>query len=345
MERQDRPEPPARDRPPSAADVVGHDPVDREARSGRRRRRDGPGRGARRSPPGDARDAAPRLGRGRRRGREPRDLGDRSGAGSSGRPGGATRARRGGLRGVDAIAPDGRRRGARPAGRPGRGRSRPRAGRGSGAPRHGPALAAQRPRAASVRSSSARPSARRRPRAARLGRRLGRDRVEEEDRRPGCRPRRSSTRLVEGRDAQAVGAGRLERPGDRDGAVPVGVGLDDRLDPDAGRDRGAERARLPRSAVEVDLEPGGPRQRRAGRRGELDPRSRRREPGHDPRDGGDARRPLGAEPEPRAGAPALATGRGQALAGERELGAAGPTASRPASPSRSRTASPATPWR
>ena len=109
------------------------------------------------------------------------------------------------------------------------------------------------------------------------GREARRDRIEDENR---PRDARHAERegLVERRDAEPVRAGRLERPGDRDGAVAVRVGLHDgmhrrsrpRESPDQGEvgderiqvDRGPRRSRqrLQPGVSEpvVDRRPGGP---------------------------------------------------------------------------------------
>jgi hypothetical protein len=71
--------------------------------------------------------------------------------------------------------------------------------------------------------------------------------------------------LVERRDREAVRARGLEGERDRDGAVPVRVGLDDGLDPDARPGDRAERGQIPAQRVEVELQPGGAWQRRQAR--------------------------------------------------------------------------------
>ena len=55
---------------------------------------------------------------------------------------------------------------------------------------------------------------------------------------------RSSTRLVDGRHAEPVGAGRERGPRDRHRAVPVAVGLHDRHEQRPGRRERLERATL-----------------------------------------------------------------------------------------------------
>ena len=73
-------------------------------------------------------------------------------------------------------------------------------------------------------------------------------------------------RLVEGRDGEAIRAGGLEGERDRDGAMPVRVGLDDGFHADARpRDR-AQRREVAAQRVEVELQPRGARQRGEARR-------------------------------------------------------------------------------
>ena len=176
-------------------------------------------------------------------------------------------------------------------------------------------------------------------------------------------------RLVEGRDAQAVGAGRFQDPRDGHHPVAVGVGLDDRQDgdPRPGHRAGA-RARFAASAASVDLDPGGPPERRqpgarpgassiavGARRsagGPARPAAARAEPGRAARSARLVRRRrrrrarlvgpppaagAGPEPEPAAGLPPLgdrrpgACGRARSASGRSEArrpGVAEPLADR-----------------
>ena len=66
-----------------------------------------------------------------------------------------------------------------------------------------------------------------------------------------------------------VGAGSLEPGGDDRGAMPVRVGLDDRVDPHTVGQQPPDGGEVGGEPVEVDLEPGGPRQRRQAGRSET----------------------------------------------------------------------------
>ena len=198
-----------------------------------------------------------------------------------------------------------------------------------------------------------------RPRAASAAH-ADRDRVEHQDR-PLHAARAQLQGLVHRGDAEPVGAGGLEGPGDRHRAVAVGVGLDDRTQRDA-RDRqadgagaGSRRARRDRSRATrcaagpaIRRRPGGLRSAGASPRAPASRAAR------------SARSPAGRT------APAVGwTGSGaasraakpsrlpldlrSARAARRFRAMASPSgrseASRPASPSRSRTDSPDTPCR
>ena len=99
---------------------------------------------------------------------------------------------------------------------------------------------------------------------------LGRNRVEDEDREADS----ASTklyRLVQGRDGETVHAAGLEPARRPEGAMPVRVGLDDRLEADAVGQAGSDGGSVRREAIEVDREPRGARQRwqvRGGRSGD-----------------------------------------------------------------------------
>ena len=158
-------------------------------------------------------------------------------------------------------------------------------------------------------------------------------------------PARSSTASSKAATDRPSAPGRLERPRDRHGAVPVGVGLDHGLDPDAGRQTAARSAReVAAQPVEVDLEPGRPGKRRQAGRGEAALDRRPCAAGHDGRRTTGRRGPRRRTPSrARAAAPLgrrrpAACGRGSISIGRSE-------ASSPASPSRSRRTSPAAPWR
>ena len=212
------------------------------ARSGRRRTPGRRARAARRCSPGaaPARGARPRRGpRARPRSAPP---GDRS-AGDRPPAGGATRRRPGGRPG-DARSGGRSRRAARwssPA------RPRPvstsrwmrsaRRGRGPRSPRQAASAAATiRPSSSSLDAVTA--TSRRI--AARTT--AARDRVQA--RGSGhAGPLPELDRLVERGDREAVRPGRLEGPPDRHRAVAVGVGLEHRLEPDAGREGGPQTRR------------------------------------------------------------------------------------------------------
>ena len=149
--------------------------------------------------------------------------------------------------------------------------------------------------------------------------------------------------LVDRRNAQPVGAGRLEGRGDRHRAVSVGVGLHHRADRHARPGKDPQRREIGGQRVQVELEPRGPWQRRqaGSRQARLD-RGLDRLPGH-AGPGSVASwsrtvKPTRLPPLRRSAMPAslrrdVATGSGRS------------EASRPASPNRSRTCSPASPCR
>ena len=164
------------------------------------------------------------------------------------------------------------------------------------------------------------------PESGRLGDPRGRHRVQDEDRRLDARRRAAAgpRRSVATHRPSTPATASARATGD--GAVPVGVRLDDRPDADC---RAGGRARIARgwraSAVEVDLQPRRPRQRRqAGRRqAVLDGRPHAVAsftPGRAPatrRRWRRLRRPR-AEPEPARGIAAPLGRRGQSLARERD---------------------------
>ena len=160
-----------------------------------------------------------------------------------------------------------------------------------------------------------------------------RDREEDEDRRPQA-GRAELERLVQRRDAEAARTGRERDVGDRDGAVAVGVGLDDGLDPRCRpaappRSPGRSPARRSRSisSQAVRGSEGSPARPEAG----LD----RRRPVRHP-----AGRPKPSVPRPaRRSASTVSRWRARAISTGRS------PARSPASPRRCRTASPAMPWR
>ena len=178
--------------------------------------------------------------------------------------------------------------------------------------------------------STGSPGAHRHAEIGRGGDQTGRDRVQDRDRRLDARVAQLDG-LVEGRDAQAVHAGILQRPRHRDGPVPVRVGLDDGPDGGAGRDRAADGREVGEEGVEVDLQPRGARQRREPGRREplLDGAAPVRHLGANPSRPLAARRSSAAARRLRASA--IPSGRSEAR--------------RPASPKRSRTWSPASPCR
>ena len=339
MERQDRSERAGgRDGGRGWSDVIGHDPVRRQADPDPVIRRHGPPEQTPRCSPGGAAGpgATPRPGpRGRPRIGRP---GGRSGAGR--RPAGdGTRSRRGGR-------PGSTRRAGRPATRRSTGRParpspvstsrwirRARRGRGPRSPRQAAAADASiRPRSSSPEAATATPS--------RIASGTTSGGIPYRHRSGARRPpARSSTASSNVGDREAVGAGRLEDAPDRDSAVTVGVRLEDRLDPDARRDGGADRRQVRPEAVEVDLQPGRARERGQTGRGEsaLDRRLRR----HDA--GGGEPRPSAPNPR-RAGRVRWRTVAARRLRASASSSGRSP-ASSPASPMRSRSASPAAPWR
>ena len=195
--------------------------------------------------------------------------------------------------------------------------------------------APRRPRAGRVRgrvadrSPTSRPSPRRRPRRPGSGRGRGSA--------PAMPPARRASASSSVATHRPSDAGRTRAARDRDGAVAVGVGLDDRVDRTSGRPGHAEQARLATMRVEIDLQPGHPRQGRQTRRP-----ARRSSMAVTP-----ARRARAAS---RAANPrrlparlALGDGRSRLRAIARPSGRS--EARTPASPSRSRAASPARPCR
>ena len=181
----------------------------------------------------------------------------------------------------------------------------------------------------------------RNPQSGGLGGIFGRHRVEDENRRPDA-GRAELDGLVEGGDREPVRTGRLEDLRNRHRAVAVRVGLDDRLDPNPLPDRLADRTEVGRQRLDVDLQPGGPRQWRQARGPEtgLDRRPLRDGPGQFVLPSPSARTPNPSR------LPAL---RRSAIAASRRrasgIGSGRSEARRPASPSRSRIMSPARPWR
>ena len=132
-------------------------------------------------------------------------------------------------------------------------------------------------RSMSASTSTGSPAATPIRRPGRLGGVDDRDRVEHPDR--GTDPASPQGEgLVEGRHAEAVGAGGLERAGDGHGAVAVGVGLDDGMDRHAGPPSARRLPRLATQRVEIELQPGDARQRRQAGPRPAGPRSGR-EPG------------------------------------------------------------------
>ena len=200
------------------------------------------------------------------------------------------------------------------------------------------------------------------PLPRRLGGPGGRDRIEHEDRARDA-ALAELERLVERRDAEPFDAGGLERPCDGNRPVAVGVGLDHRPDRHAGTGQLPERLQVAAQRVEVDLEPGRPRERRKTGRGKtrLDRRSLPGRRAHErvvSLSGFAPARPAPARPmairparrdRARQSPRRLPLPFRSAMAASRLRAIASPSgrsdARRPASPKRSRTPSPATPWR
>ena len=84
--------------------------------------------------------------------------------------------------------------------------------------------------------------------------RVGRDRIEDDD--PALDlGGTQGQRLVERRDAQGIDDG-LQRTGDRDEAVSIGIRLDDRRDTHAGADDATDDPDVLADRLEIDLDPG-----------------------------------------------------------------------------------------
>ena len=116
-----------------------------------------------------------------------------------------------------------------------------------------------------------------------VGRGIRRHRIQDQDRRADPAGPQLE-RLVERRHAESVGAGSLEGPSDRHGAVPVRIGLHDRIDPGPCRHERAERDEVVAQPIEVDRQPRRPRQPWQARivQRHLDPPAIRRRSGHTP---------------------------------------------------------------
>ena len=262
LERHHRAEPRGRRRQRSGVELLGGDAVGHQTRAdgvvGRNPLEEQSG--ARGEVP--SRDVDPRRGERRERRLEARDLGGASVAGPP-PPGDASRRPRAEPRSSprSRLPPRQRPSTATPP------RPRPvsiSSSTWSSGPPAAAAAAADAARSA-ARASPA-PAATAIPRRRGLGGKRRRDRIEHRD--PSLeagRPERDG--LVEGRDAEAVGARFDERPGDRHHPVAVCVGLDDRLDENTRSRQVARHRQVRGKGVEIDLDPGRPRQRgEAGRR-------------------------------------------------------------------------------
>src|SRR5439155_305612 len=167
-----------------------------------------------------------------------------------------------------------------------------------------------------------------------------RDRVQDEDRARDPRPAQHDP-LVEGRNAEPVGARRLERAGDRDRAVAVRVGLYDREQRRPVARELAQHAKVAGEEVEVDLGPGSPREGW---------QARRREAVLDSLPGRALVAQADAPSPSRTANPTRLPGLPRSAIAARRLRTSGTAsgrseASNPASPNRSRTRSPAVPCR